>query len=169
VARDEGLATRRQYWFQPNGTTPHTSNNVIGFLEDKFRGRVISRRTDVNWPAHSPDLNPLNYFLWGYAASLVIRRKPTTIPELMEVVEDVIATIPEEMIWKAAMNLPEGCCACLNAERGHFEFKIWQISKSVGYYFIVSNVTNIKIVLALLYNSFVLKLLILSVLELIKG
>jgi hypothetical protein len=31
-------------------------------LSNIFRGRIISSGI---WPAHSPDLNPCNFFFWG--------------------------------------------------------------------------------------------------------
>ena len=36
---------------------------TFAFLNDKFEGRVISRRTDHLWPGHSPDVIPLDSFL----------------------------------------------------------------------------------------------------------
>ena len=35
------------------------------FLNGKFENHVISRRSEFIWPAHSPELNPLNYRFWG--------------------------------------------------------------------------------------------------------
>ena len=53
------------FWFQQDGATPHTSNIALEWLERHFCGRVISRKTVHPWPAHSPDLTPLDFFLWG--------------------------------------------------------------------------------------------------------
>ena len=32
----------------------------------RFDGRVISLKTEVEWAPNSPDLSPLDFFLWGY-------------------------------------------------------------------------------------------------------
>ena len=94
---------------------------ALEFLHAKFRSRVISRRSDVAWPPYSPDLNPLDYFVWGYAMAQVRRIKPKTIVELKATVEDAVASIPEEMIRAAVANLAKRCEACLLASGGHFE------------------------------------------------
>ena len=39
-------ATRNQLHFQQDGASPHTTNQVMQFLEEKFQGRVISRKAD---------------------------------------------------------------------------------------------------------------------------
>jgi hypothetical protein len=35
-----------------------------------------------SWPLNSLDLNPCNYFLWGYLNDKVFQKDPQTIPEL---------------------------------------------------------------------------------------
>ena len=37
------------------------------FLLEKFNDLVISRGTDIIWPAHSTDVNPLDFFVWTAA------------------------------------------------------------------------------------------------------
>ena len=39
-------------------------------------------RINVEWAPHSPDLNPLDFFLWGYLKDRVYANSPRTIPEL---------------------------------------------------------------------------------------
>ena len=114
-------AARNGYWWQQDGATSHTTNAILNFLLDKFRGRVISRRSEIVWPPYSPDLNVLDYFFWSYAMIHVRRRKPATIEELKETVEDVAATIPEEMIRDAVANVRKRCRACIEADGDHFE------------------------------------------------
>lgn len=53
---DEGM------WFQQNGTPPHTARKTIDLLNRLFENRVISKKANINWPARSPDLNPLDFF-----------------------------------------------------------------------------------------------------------
>ena len=113
--------TRQQWWWQQDSARPYTTNEVLDFVGRKFGGWVISRRSDIDWPVYSPDLNPLDFFLWGYVQSLVRRRKPKTIDELKEAVEDVAASIPEDMIRASAGNLRRHCEACLMVDGGHFE------------------------------------------------
>ena len=71
-----------EQWFMQDGATPHTANIVLDYLSENFGERVLSRkypektRCGITWPAHSPDFNPLDYFLWGHLKSKVYRPKP---------------------------------------------------------------------------------------------
>ena len=42
--------------------TPHTAGAVIDWLSKTFGRNYISFRTAQEWPPHSPDLNPLDFF-----------------------------------------------------------------------------------------------------------
>ena len=52
-------------WFQQDGATAYTARETIDMLRTHFPNRVISRFGDVPWPPRSPDLSPLDFFLWG--------------------------------------------------------------------------------------------------------
>lgn len=54
LERDE-----RDYWFQQDGVTYHTSNETMA-LKEIFGGRLIS---DDVWPQRSPDLTSSNLYL----------------------------------------------------------------------------------------------------------
>ena len=115
-------SSRRHFWWMQDGATSHVTNVNLNFLVEKFRGRVISRRSEQMWPPYSPCLNPLDFSIWGYMQNQVRRIQPSTIEELMAAVEDVAATIPEEMVRAAAANVRKRCEACLEADGGHFEY-----------------------------------------------
>jgi len=53
-------------WFQQDGATAHTLNESLAWLQQRFPDRLISRRCDLQWSLHSPDLNPPDFYLWGY-------------------------------------------------------------------------------------------------------
>ena len=52
-------------WFQQDGATCHTARETTVLLRENFRGRVISRNGDQNWPPRSCDLTPCHFFLWS--------------------------------------------------------------------------------------------------------
>jgi hypothetical protein len=47
-----------EQWFQQDGAPPHTANVTMAWLREKFGERLISRKAEVEWAPHSPDLNP---------------------------------------------------------------------------------------------------------------
>ena len=78
---------RKKLWYQQDGAPSHCTNRALAFLNEKFKSRVISRRCSVPWPAHSPDLNPLDYWFWGSIESKICKERPANITELKFIIE----------------------------------------------------------------------------------
>ena len=57
--------TLHQQWLQQDGATPHTARTSLEWLSGHFEARIISRRSAISRPAHSPDLTPYIYFCGG--------------------------------------------------------------------------------------------------------
>lgn len=89
-------------WFMQDGAPPHTSNEVLHYLDDVFGDHVISRRyPDVYgrgavWPAHSPDLNPCDFFLWGFLKSVAYKPKPADTTMLLKNIQREIKKITKD-------------------------------------------------------------------------
>ncbi|KOC64115.1 hypothetical protein WH47_01683 [Habropoda laboriosa] len=47
-------------------------------ISTKYPGRWIGRSGTVEWPARSPDLIPIDFYLWGTLKDIVYTNKPTT-------------------------------------------------------------------------------------------
>ena len=58
-------ATRRNLWWMQDGAPPHCTDVAKSFLEEKFRGRVISRGTEFVWPAHTAQISISSTFISG--------------------------------------------------------------------------------------------------------
>lgn len=71
-------------WYQQDGAPPHYSLVVREYLNEVFPNRWVGRRGPMEWPARSPDLTPLDFFLWGYLKSRVYYSKPRDLEELRE-------------------------------------------------------------------------------------
>ena len=110
----------RRWWFQQDGATPHCTNANIEMLNDKFKGRVISRRAEVVWPSCSPDLNPLDYWFWGYCMNKISREKPETMQEVCEIVERMCRDTPEDMI-RRSVDISARVQLCMANNGGHFQ------------------------------------------------
>ena len=91
-------------WFQQDGATPHAALATLVKLQDVFRERLISRRTDHPWAAHSPDLNPLDFFLWGFLKNRVYENTPETLEELKAEIRRVIRDVNVDTCGKAIKN-----------------------------------------------------------------
>ena len=58
-------------WYQHDGALAHFSIAARQVLNDKYPNRWIGRGGPVPWPPRSPDLTPLDFFIWGPMKSLV--------------------------------------------------------------------------------------------------
>ena len=58
-------------FFQQDGATPHTAKLSMDWLRERFPERLISSKSDFPWPPRSPDLNPLDFFFWGYMKNVI--------------------------------------------------------------------------------------------------
>jgi hypothetical protein len=66
-----------------DGAPPHFYNEVSSYLDDRFRNRWIERGGPMEWPPRSPDLIPMDLFLWGFVKdNAYILLLPTTLHEL---------------------------------------------------------------------------------------
>ncbi|GBM70077.1 hypothetical protein AVEN_237189-1 [Araneus ventricosus] len=52
--------------FQQDGATSHYGNIVREFLDTAFPQRWIGRSAVMAWPPRSPDITPLDFYLWGH-------------------------------------------------------------------------------------------------------
>ena len=104
-----------KYW------SPHTTNDCLKFLQEKFQNRVVSNRLEFFWPAKSPDLNPLDFFFWGIAEKSVYDAKPRSLEQLKKVVELCAKNVSRGTLLKAADNFRKRATLCLENEGSHFE------------------------------------------------
>jgi hypothetical protein len=81
-------------WFQQDGATAHTPRRSMQVLREIFPGKLISLCGDVAWPAHSSDLAPCDFFLWGYLKSKVYTHRPENLQALKDAIRREIAAIP---------------------------------------------------------------------------
>ena len=52
------------------------------YFDATHPNKWIGRRGSVEFPARSPDLTPMDFFLWGYLKDKVYAAKPATIEDL---------------------------------------------------------------------------------------
>jgi len=66
---DIPLVIRSQMYFQHDGAPPHYTRRVREFLNESFPNRWLGRGGPVALLPRSPDLTPLDYYLWGHMKS----------------------------------------------------------------------------------------------------
>ena len=66
------------------------------------------------WPAHSPDLNPLDYHVWGAVLEPYksFQPKPENIDELKKVLQLIWDQLSQDSINKAILSFPKTSSLC---------------------------------------------------------
>jgi hypothetical protein len=75
------------------------------------------------WPPRSPDLNPCDFYLWGYLKSVVYNPLPKTLDELKANIEREIKKISKETLKKVFLDLEKRCQKIILVGGGHIEKK----------------------------------------------
>lgn len=79
-----------------------------------------------SWPPNSPDLNPLDYHVWGAMLEQFsnLNPMPQNISELKVALQGIWNNLSDETIKKSVLGFRKRLNACVEAEGGHFEYCI---------------------------------------------
>ena len=113
---------RRLWWIQ-DGAPPHRRRIVTERLQQLFGERVVALNHQIEWPPRSPDLTPLDFFLWGYLKSKVYLTPPANLDDLeMRIRREMDALKRNRGMVRRAVNAmltrPE---LCVERNGGHVE------------------------------------------------
>lgn len=122
---DIPIGIRQRMWFLHDGAPAHFSLLARNWLSQpqNYGNHWIGRGGPVEWPARSPDLNPLDYFLWGYCKSIVYATPIRNVMDLrvrilgaFEIIRNnhgIFRRVNESMYRRLE--------ACMMANGAHFE------------------------------------------------
>lgn len=102
--------------------SPHFARAVRTHL-DEHRPQWIGRGGPVAWPPRSPDLTPLDFYLWGWMKQKVYFDPVHTRDELVERIHAAAAEIKADpgQIRRSTQQVAIRATACLQNSGGHFE------------------------------------------------
>ena len=100
----------RRFVFQHDNDPKHTSYLVKNYL-------LKAKITTLDWPAQSPDLNPIEH-LWGELKSRVHARKPSNLQQLEQFAKEEWANIPQDRCLQLVANYPKRLLAIIQ-QKGH--------------------------------------------------
>ena len=113
-------AEYQKHFFLQDGATPHTANTVQTWLKEKFLTKFIDKSP---WPPRSPDLNPCDFFLWGYLKGRVYNPLPKTLEDLKVNLEREIKNISKDILKSTFLEFEKRCHLLIAAKGGHIENK----------------------------------------------
>lgn len=109
-------------WFQQDGCPAHNAVIISNYLRERFPGRWIANRGHCLWPARSPDLSPMDFFLWGYMKNKVYQRTYNNVEELRDAVLRAFRAIDYNTLRNVLRASVRRCIKCVECEGGLFEY-----------------------------------------------
>ncbi|GFT23738.1 transposable element Tc3 transposase [Trichonephila clavipes] len=102
-----------EFLFMDGNARPHRANIV----DECLQSEDITR---MDWPAYSPDLNPIEH-VWDMLGRRIAARQiaPTCLPELWRALLDEWCNIPQDRIDNLILNIPRCCKACIALSGRH--------------------------------------------------
>ena len=121
LLEDVPLDVRAELIFQHDGAPAHFQRQVRNRLNIQFPERWMGRGGPIIWPPRSPDLNVLDYFVWGHIKSLVEHLRDGTEEEVCEGIVAAFDTITPDMANRATRNIIQRAEICIQEGGRHFE------------------------------------------------
>ena len=85
-------------YFQQDGALAHFAKRVRDRLNHQLPGKWIGRRGPIEWRPRSPDLTPLDFFLWGHLKSRIYQFPLGTIQNLKDAITSEVTNITRETL-----------------------------------------------------------------------
>ena len=105
--------------WQQDGAKAHTARSAVEWLGRNTPDFI----TPQQWPAKSPDLNVLDYSLWGILLASIADNRPhiESLNQLKATLIDCWNAIPMRTVQKACASWIPRLRSCIEMQGGHFE------------------------------------------------
>lgn len=107
--------------FQQDGAAPHWALCVRKFLNATFPNRWIGRAGPILWPPRSPDLTPLDFYLWGFLKDAVYKKKPEDVEQLKQYIREEASNITKETLSHVFADFKTRLDLCIQVNGEQFE------------------------------------------------
>jgi [histone H3]-lysine36 N-dimethyltransferase SETMAR len=113
------LYPQGDYVFHQDSAPSHASKATREYMDQHMN--YISPE---EWTPNSPDLAPMDYFVWGWMKSQIKNRKPTTLDGLKRALKRCWEDLPQELINKALQSWPRRLRMGNKSKGSHIEQNI---------------------------------------------
>lgn len=123
LLEDVPLLLRRRMWFMQDGAPAHFTREVREHLSQRFPNRWIGRGGPVPWPARSPDLTPMDFYLWGHMKDAVYSTPVESEEALVGRIVAAAGVITDDptVFANVRRSLENRVQLCMRQNGGHFE------------------------------------------------
>ena len=119
VAEFFGPAGAQDFVYMQDGASAHRSNRAQALCGELFPSFI----TKAQWPPNSPDLNPLDFYVWGAAQRTInaMAPQPSNLVELQVAVRKAISSIPISTMRRAIDSFYTRCRLCVDQNGATFK------------------------------------------------
>ncbi|XP_055643520.1 uncharacterized protein LOC129779828 [Toxorhynchites rutilus septentrionalis] len=105
------------YCFQQDSAPSHQTKATQAWCEDNFPDFISSKE----WPASSPDLNPLDFSAWGYMLGKLGSTKGLTVDTFKQRLEKVWNEMPQDIVRASCNAFQQRLRLVIKAKGERFE------------------------------------------------
>lgn len=105
------------YVFQQDSAPAHKAKLVQAWCKSNFPDFISTEE----WPASLPDLNPLDFFGWGYLLKELQHKKIFSLEQFKQVLSQIWDEISQEMVRVSCESFFKRCRLCVKAKGERFE------------------------------------------------
>lgn len=121
IEREIPAWERDQLIWQQDGAPYHKGHGITRFLNEHYH-RWIGVNGALSWPARSPDLTPLDFFLWGALKDIVYKQRLTTANEVRRSIQEAVEYLNRtNCVSSAIEHLETIYTTCIVQNGGHIE------------------------------------------------
>ena len=105
--------------FQQDGHPAHTSLLARGVLNERYPNRWIGIHSPLReWPPRSPDLTPMDFFLWGYMRDIIYQTLPRDRNDLTQRIHQAGRRVTPQMLRNVRGSLMRRVALCAEEKGG---------------------------------------------------
>lgn len=108
------------YIFQQDSAPAHRAKDTVAMLKRETPEFI----SPLLWPPNSPDLNPVDYKIWGILQDRVYRTRIRDIDHLKQRLIAEWSRFDQGIIDCAVIQWRQRLSACVRAAGGHFEYQL---------------------------------------------
>uniref|UniRef100_A0A914CUL4 Transposase n=1 Tax=Acrobeloides nanus TaxID=290746 RepID=A0A914CUL4_9BILA len=104
--------------------TAKTPENIRNQGKDSAKLEQSKELKEESWKSewpYSPDLNPLDYAIWGYLEAKACEKPHKSINSLKKAIKKAWDEMFDEMVARVVKSWPGRLQACIDAEGGYIE------------------------------------------------
>jgi hypothetical protein len=121
LLEDVPLATKEHMWHQHDGAPLHYGHHICNLIDESFHGQWISRGGPMHWPSRSPDLNPIDLFLWGHLMENIYLVLPIRPEDTTARLHAAVCMVNNGMLQNVHESIVQRANKCVKVGGGLFE------------------------------------------------